>query len=86
MGREVLLNGEQNVVVITREEVVIPTNRISIDSVTDDGQKVYAKVSFFSSTGIVRVITLWEGDDYVNIGQWTDNDVNNRVKELLNVI
>jgi hypothetical protein len=30
-------------------------------------------------------ITLWEGDEYDTIGQWTDIDVVNRIKELKNI-
>lgn len=29
-------------------------------------------------------ITLWEGSAYDAIGQWTDNDVTNRLNELYN--
>jgi hypothetical protein len=85
MGREIQLNSEQKVVVITREETAISTDKISIDSITDDGEKVIARLSFFSSTGLTRLLVLWEGQDYNNIGNWTDDDVKNRVKELLNV-
>ena len=27
-------------------------------------------------------ITLWEGDAYDNIGQWTDTDVINRIQQM----
>lgn len=27
-------------------------------------------------------ITLWDGDDYISIGQWTDTDVLNRINEI----
>jgi hypothetical protein len=30
-------------------------------------------------------ITLWEGDEYDAIAQWTDTDVINRIKELKNI-
>ena len=85
MGRQITLNGSQNVVVITREEQTLTTDKISVDMVSDDGEKVVVRISFFSSTGITRLLTLWEGQDYINIGDWTDDDVNNRIKELLNV-
>jgi hypothetical protein len=85
MAREIILNGSQNVVVVTREETTLLTDKISIDTVSDDGNKVVVRLSFFNSTGLTRLLTLWEGQDYVNIGNWTDDDVNNRIKELLNV-
>jgi hypothetical protein len=31
-------------------------------------------------------ITLWEGDAYDEIGQWTDSDVNARILEIVNNI
>lgn len=85
MSREIQLNGIQNVTVITREEVILETDRINIISITDDGSKVYVKLSFFHTSGLKRDLILWEGQDYINIGNWTDNDVINRIKELLNV-
>lgn len=42
-----------------------------------------------SVLGIVEVeghrleLTLWEGQAYTNIAQWTDSDVETRIKELL---
>lgn len=30
-------------------------------------------------------ITLWSGAEYDAIGQWTDTDVENRIKELKNI-
>jgi len=29
-------------------------------------------------------VILWEGDDYDQIGQWTDSDVEDRLKEIFN--
>lgn len=86
MPRKITLNQQQNVVVITREETTLSTDKISVDSVTDDGEKVYAKISFFSNIGLTRLLILWEGQDYIDIGQWTDTDVDNRIKELLNLV
>ncbi len=85
MARELDLSSVQQVVVIKREEETLDTDKISIDMVIDDGSMVRCRVSFFSSTGLSRELVLWEGQDYINIGQWTDDDVNNRIKELLNV-
>jgi len=30
----------------------------------------------------IGIITIWEGDDYDLIGQWTDDDVIKRLKEM----
>jgi hypothetical protein len=32
--------------------------------------------------GISKEIVLWKDEDYDNIGQWTDTDAINRIKEL----
>jgi hypothetical protein len=85
MAREIIVNPPVNVTVVTREEVVILTEKISVDTVTDDGRSVYANISFFNTGGYTKTLMLWEGQDYINIGQWTDTDVNNRIKELLNI-
>jgi hypothetical protein len=85
MGRQITLNELQEVVVVTREEERLSTDKISVDSVTDDGTKVVSKVSFYSSHGLTKLLVLWEGQDYVNIGDWTDAQVDARIKELLQV-
>jgi hypothetical protein len=85
MARELLLGGPQNVTIITREEVVVQTDKISIDLIWDDGSSVVVKISFFNPSGVTKEMVLWSGDDYINIGQWTDNDIDNRIKQLLNL-
>jgi hypothetical protein len=85
MSRQLNLSSTQQVVVVKREEETLDTDKISIDKVVDNGYMVSARISFFSSTGLSRELVLWEGQDYINIGQWTDSDVDTRIKELLNV-
>ena len=81
MAREIELNRTKSLIVI--KEVSIDIDKISIDSVTDNGDSVTASISFFNETGYTKSLLLWEGNDYSNIGQWTDNDVNNRILELI---
>lgn len=85
MARELILTGTNQITVVTREEVLIETDKISIDTLTDDGQSVVARISFYNSGGYSKTITLWEGQDYINIGEWTDSQVDTRIKELLNL-
>lgn len=85
MSRQLNLSSTQQIVVIKREEETLDTDKISIDRVTDNGYMVTTRISFFSSTGLSRDLILWEGQDYINIGNWTDSDVDIRIKELLNV-
>lgn len=86
MARQLLLNESQDIVIVLREEEIINTNKISIDSVIDDGNKVMARVSFFNTLGLSRNLVLWEGQDYINIRDWTDSDVDSRIKEILNIV
>jgi hypothetical protein len=85
MARELNLAAVNSIAVITREEVMVDTDKISIDILTDNGQSVTARISFFNSNGYSKTLVLWEGQDYSNIGEWTDLDVDLRIKELLNV-
>lgn len=43
-------------------------------------KRVFANVSL---QGSIRRLSLWEGDAYDQIGQWTDDDVVTRIKEIL---
>lgn len=81
MARQIELITPKTIVIIS--EVSIVANNISIDSVIDDGEKVIACVSFMDGTGNTKVLTLWEGGEYASIGQWTDNDVNKRLLEVI---
>lgn len=86
MAREIILNQEEEIVIITREETIINTDKISVDLVSDDGSTVTARISFFNTNGYTKTLTLWGGESYAQIGQWTDQDVDNRIKELLNLV
>ena len=86
MARELTLNTTSQITIITRQELVIDTDRISIDTLIDDGQSVVARISFFNPGGYSKELVLWHGQDYLNIGDWTDVDVDLRIKELLNVL
>jgi hypothetical protein len=85
MARELNLISTKKVIIITKEEISIDTDKISIDSVIDTGYSVISKVSFFNENGYTKELILWEGQDYINIGDWVDSDVNSRIIELLNL-
>jgi hypothetical protein len=85
MARTINLSQEENVTIVTREEEIVTTDKISVDNVNDDGQSVTAMVSFFNSMGYTKTLILWNGQEYINIGQWTDSDVDARIKQLLNL-
>ena len=85
MAREINLETPKSITLVTKEEKVISVDKISINTVTDDGFSVYANISFDIDHGYIKTIILWTGQDYINIGQWTDSDVDNRVKQILNI-
>jgi hypothetical protein len=85
MARQLNLTSTKKVIIITKEEISIDTDKISIDSVIDTGYSVISKVSFFNENGYTKELILWEGQDYINIGDWVDSDVNSRIIELLNL-
>lgn len=85
MARTINLSQEENVTIVTREEEIVTTDKISVDNVNDDGQSVVARISFFNTMGYIKTLILWEGQEYINIGQWTDSDVDVRIKQLLNL-
>jgi hypothetical protein len=69
----------------TKSIVVIQERRKNVNSIT-----VLNVIDFFNEK-IVRAdtveignIILWQGSDYDAIGQWTDQDVINRILELYN--
>lgn len=69
----------------TSKEVVLvrelkqSINEITIEEVTDNSSRKEVK-AFTREMGI---IVLWTGDAYDAIGQWTDTDVELRIKELI---
>lgn len=85
MARELILTSTTKVVIVTKEEIGINTDKISIDSVIDTGNSVISKISFFNENGYTKQLVLWEGQEYINIGDWVDSDVNSRIIELLNL-
>jgi hypothetical protein len=71
--------------------VTITTNTIGIRYTKDDGASVIAEIIFITDNpqmdSYSRVITLWDEQStpsYTEIGQWTDTDVANRIKEYIN--
>jgi len=57
----------------------IKVSKLEITSIEDSS--VDKKVTAFVK-GFPGKITLWEGSSYDSIGQWTDADVANRIKEI----
>lgn len=76
-GLEVNLGQEVNVV--TRPVETKTVEAVTIERMVD----MPADKRVFVYTHEVGELVLWEGADYDAVGQWTDQDVINRVKALL---
>lgn len=54
--------------------------QISVISISDN----YTAKKIIAYTKELGHVVLWSGNEYDNIGQWTDTDVQNRINELYN--
>jgi len=69
----------------------VTTNKFQLDFINDNPKdktiiaQVYPLDSVNESViqGQVRFLTLWEGTEYDNIGNWTQQQANDRIIELL---
>ena len=61
-------------------EYVISTPSLTITKIEDLPNE--RKVIAYTDHSEARSILLWEEDAYDEIGQWTDSDVENRLKEI----
>lgn len=63
--------------------IIVPEQRKEISKIT-----VLRHIDSPSTKTVLAItkelgqILLWEGEDYDEIGQWTDADVENKIKEL----
>ena len=61
----------------------VTSNKIEISHIVD----IYLQKKVIAYTNsVLGPIVLWEGDAYDTIGQWTDQDVTNRILEIVNAI
>lgn len=78
--KEIILPKTTEIEIITRESVKVITDKISIQQLIDDGKSVKA---FIMANNRNTFLTLWEGQSYIDIDQWTDQDVKDKIIELL---
>lgn len=74
------LNKLINVIFMIREEISITTDNVDIEYIKDDGTQVIALIRVENES---KILTLWSGQDYTEIGQYTDDNINKRIIELL---
>ncbi len=79
--KEIKFDSAKEVVVIEAEtKTVSAVNAIEIK---DNFKSVIAVISFDAIGARTKEIILWEGEDYTKIGNWTDEDVQKRILELI---
>jgi hypothetical protein len=66
-----------------KEIVIVPERRITISEIElleiIDNPKEKTVTVMSNELGMT---ILWSGMDYINIGQWTNDDVTERIKEI----
>jgi len=66
-----------------REIVAVPQQTKLVDKLTVTQIVDWSEIkTVTASVKELGTITLWQGDAYDQIGQWTDADVQNRILEL----
>ena len=74
------INFENEVVIKNVPAYQVKVSKVEIKQIVDSSVKKQV-IAYTNNLGIV---TLWEGAAYDAIGQWTDADVDARIKELYN--
>lgn len=67
--------------IVVAKAVTANISKVNLIAFTDDGKSV--KGCIVIEGFAPQTITLWEGEDYSEAGQYTDNDIKNRIIELL---
>lgn len=68
--------------VIVQKEIKHTLSQVTLINVEDNGSTVIAHFKR-NELCVLKPLVLWEGEAYIEIGNWTDEDVENRIKELL---
>lgn len=61
--------------------VTATIEKVTLIDFTDDGKSVKARTVIEGFPP--QLVTLWEGEEYTNAGQYTDTDIKNRIIEKL---
>lgn len=73
---EITFNAPKDIVVVSELKRTI--DKITIMQLVDNPQSKLVQ----AQTLELGIITLWSGEEYDTIGQWTDDDVINKINEL----
>ncbi|HYG52321.1 MAG TPA: hypothetical protein VD905_15530 [Flavobacteriales bacterium] len=72
----------KTIVYVTRQEVIVQTSTVTLDAIMDDGAKITAAVRFVENNNS-KVLTLFEGIYYEPIANFTNTEIDNRIKEVI---
>lgn len=78
---EVILQSEKQVVVVNQQTVL--SNKINRISVIDDESRKMVVLLYSVNKSPINKLILWEENDYDTIGNWTYEQVDERIRELL---
>lgn len=73
---KIILNAPTDVVVVAEQKKTI--SELNINQMIDNPQ---TKTIAVNTVELGRIV-LWQDADYDTIGQWTDTDVENKIKAL----
>lgn len=62
--------------------IIVNIDTIGVRSIIDDGSSV---VVILSINTRVHDLTLWVGQDYIKHQNWSNDDILDRIKQLLNI-
>ncbi len=76
------INPPKEVVIVAATPAeTIEANELSIITISDN--TVDSVVAVVNVMGYDKVLVLWEGQAYINIGNWTQDQANARILELV---
>ncbi len=73
---KVVLDAEKEIIVV--KEVKTTLKEINVSEMIDNPEMKFVQ----AITNELGPIILWKGEEYDAIGQWTDDDVINKIKSL----
>lgn len=78
------INPPKDVTIIPAVPAEVISNVAEVDVITISDDTVSKVTAVIQISGVQKVYTLWEGDAYTAIGDWTQAQANARIIELLN--
>jgi hypothetical protein len=72
---------------LTLENKIVLQEKVVTDSIEairiEDNYRDAMVTAYIKVGETLSILNLWQNDEYYNIGQWSDVDVENRIRELV---